>query len=688
MTSQMHFMGFIFFSILFLNHSLAQTKVVIPGTFQSELGCSGDWMPDCDNTALTYNSSTGLWTGSFIIPAGCHQYKVAIDGSWDVNYGENGILFGANINLYVAAETLITFTYDPETHLVTTSPIASGFSSSCLPQVVLAGSFQDELGCSSDWDANCTNTALYYVPGTGQFENDLSIPPGYYEYRAILNNDWSGNNFGVDGIPNGGNYSIYIPCNTTKVHFTYNPLTHVVTSSYNLNSQPNTVVIAGSFQSEVGCSGDWQPDCDNTRMTYDPIYGTWVDTLYIPAGHWEYKITVNNSWNENYGLYGERDGANIPLDLCYSAKVVFTYYHSDCYHYAYTQVITNGVCVNKFYDANVNGYPDYGEEPMGGVAFTLTGNGITQTQTTGSDGKAAFSNIPDGIYVVKENVPSGYYSSLIDSQYVYVFSSNATVNFGNVCIGAGGAKGIGFWTSKNGEGVLNNSGKLDDALWWLRYWGLRNADGTDFDPYTYAQLRTWMMGANSKNMTYMLSAQLAAMFLSMELGYVDGYNSYIYTPGCSWWGNFMNVYNLVWTTNYYLWYRTTVDGKDPDRTYLDCLKTAFDNANNNLTFVQPHPCTGAVTKSESKRLPEVNSIGVEAKVWPNPSNNYFTLRAAYNRNNEGVLIKVYNANGQQVYTANGSSNKDYRFGDRFIPGIYMVEVEQGDNRTTFKLIKQ
>src|SRR5438045_3499486 len=105
MTSQMHFMGFIFFSILFLNHILA--------------------------------------------------------------------------------ETLITFTYDPETHLVTTSPIASGFSSSCLPQVVLAGSFQDELGCSSDWDANCTNTALYYVPGTGQFENDLSIPPGYYEYRAI-----------------------------------------------------------------------------------------------------------------------------------------------------------------------------------------------------------------------------------------------------------------------------------------------------------------------------------------------------------------------------------------------------------------------------------------------------------------------------------------------------------------------
>src|SRR5262245_38184204 len=100
----------IFLSGLFTNHILAQSKVVIPVTFQSELGCSGDWSPDCDNTALTYNSSTGLWTGSFTVPAGCQQYKVTIDGSWDINYGENGLQYGPNIFLYVPEETLITFT--------------------------------------------------------------------------------------------------------------------------------------------------------------------------------------------------------------------------------------------------------------------------------------------------------------------------------------------------------------------------------------------------------------------------------------------------------------------------------------------------------------------------------------------------------------------------------------------------
>jgi hypothetical protein len=90
------------------------------------------------------------------------------------------------------------------------------------------------------------------------------------------------------------------------------------------------------------------------------------------------------------------------------------------------------------------------------------------------------------------------------------------------------------------------------------------------------------------------------MFLNTEMGYVDGNNAYIYTPGCVWWSNFVNVNNLMTYTNYFLAYETTVDGKHPDRGYLECLKTAFDNANNNLAFVQPHPC-GAATTSIDRR---------------------------------------------------------------------------------------
>ena len=95
------------------------------------------------------------------------------------------------------------------------------------------------------------------------------------------------------------------------------------------------------------------------------------------------------------------------------------------------------------------------------------------------------------------------------------------------------------------------------------------------------------------------AAQLAAMFLNTEMGYVDGYNSYIYMPTCSWLGNFMNVTNLIYYTNYYLLYSTAVEGKNPAKEYLECLKNAFDNANGNLTFVQSHPCTGILTNAET-----------------------------------------------------------------------------------------
>ena len=769
---------------------LGPIPVVIAGTFQAAVGCASDWMPDCDNTALTYNSSTGLWSGSFNIPAGCHQYKVAIGGSWDENYGENGILYGANINLYVPTQTLITFTYDAATHLVTTSPIASGFSTNCLPQVVLTGSFQTALGCGADWDANCQNTALSFNAATGKFEGDFNIPSGYYEYRAILNGDWVGNMFGDGGVPNGSPYSIYL-CEAATVHFAYDPVTHVVTND--LNAQSNTVVIAGSFQSELGCSSDWQADCDNTRLTYDPIYGTWTGTFDILAGHWEYKIAINNSWDENYGLYGVKNGDNITLDLCAPSKVTFTYRHYNCYHsvdvavvatqpktvviagsfqselgcasdwqadcnntrmtfdpdngtwsdtllipaghweykwtindswvenyglygepngpaisldlcypskvvfnltyencyvFGYAYSITNGVCLTKFYDANVNGYPDPGEEPMGGVTFTLTGNGITQTQTTSSDGKTSFTGLPDGFYMIKEKVPAGYFA-VTDSQFVYVFSSMANPYFGNVCTGPGGAKGLGFWTSKNGEAALTQTGTIEYTLAQLRNLSLRNADGTEFDPYTYGQLSTYLKGASAKNMAYMLSAQLATMFLNTEMGYVDRYNSYIHTPGCFWWGNFMNVDVLIWYTNYYLSYKTTADGKDPDRGYLECLKNAFDNANNNLAFVQPHPCGGATTSIDRRGLQELNEVrAATVKIWPNPSNNYFTLRPADYGNKEAVELKVYNVNGQQVFRASGFSNRDYQFGEQLLPGIYMAEFIQGNNKTTFKLVKQ
>jgi hypothetical protein len=54
------------------------------------------------------------------LKAGSYEYKVALDGSWGVNYGSDGALNGPNYTMTLAADSTVTFTYDPNTHLVTT----------------------------------------------------------------------------------------------------------------------------------------------------------------------------------------------------------------------------------------------------------------------------------------------------------------------------------------------------------------------------------------------------------------------------------------------------------------------------------------------------------------------------------------------------------------------------------------
>ena len=42
---------------------------------------------------------------------------------------------------------------------------------------------------------------------------------------------------------------------------------------------PSSVTIAGDLQSEIGCPGDWDPDCAATHLTYDASDDVWQGTL-------------------------------------------------------------------------------------------------------------------------------------------------------------------------------------------------------------------------------------------------------------------------------------------------------------------------------------------------------------------------------------------------------------------------
>ena len=90
---------------------------------------------------------------------------------------------------------------------------------------------------------------------------------------------------------------------------------------------PETVTIPGTLQSKLGCPGDWQPDCEKTFLTYDPTNDVWRGEFVLPAGSYEYKVALNKTWGDNYGLKATRNGPNIPLNVTTPGPVRFYYDH-------------------------------------------------------------------------------------------------------------------------------------------------------------------------------------------------------------------------------------------------------------------------------------------------------------------------------------------------------------------------
>jgi hypothetical protein len=201
---------------------------------------------------------------------------------------------------------------------------------------------------------------------------------------------------------------------------------------------------------------------------------------------------------------------------------------------------------------------------------------------------------------------------------VNIVPGRGPADFGNVCLGGGNGRTLGFWSNKNGQALINGT---DLAM--LVGLNLRSASGANFDPASYASFRTWILNATATNMAYMLSAQLAAMELNVFNGLVDG-NALIYAPGTTSanGAGFATVNAVMAEANTELGlHGLTLDGS-PFRAYQEALKNALDKANNNLNFVQSDPsaCTVGTfgTDCSAQDLQDVTT-GVNDGIGPIPA---------------------------------------------------------------------
>ncbi|MFF2844191.1 glycosidase [Paenarthrobacter sp. NPDC057981] len=105
------------------------------------------------------------------------------------------------------------------------------------------------------------------------------------------------------------------------------PAKATATTAVETVPQPDAVAIAGDFNKILGAPEDWAPQYDEAQMTFSPLAQVWTLTAELPAGFYTYKIALNRSWDENYGAFGARDGANHELNHD-GGPVTITYSHA------------------------------------------------------------------------------------------------------------------------------------------------------------------------------------------------------------------------------------------------------------------------------------------------------------------------------------------------------------------------
>jgi len=196
------------------------TAVTIAGNFQSEVGCSGDWQPACAATHLVHDASDLVWRGSFDLPSGAWEYRVAIDDSWTESYGQHGDPAGDNIAFALAGTTQVKFYYSHATHWAT-DDIGSVIAA-------VPGSFQSELGCPGDWDPACLRSWLQDLDSDGIYRlTARGLPTGNYECKVAIDESWA-ENYGLGGVPGGPNI-LFAVSPGYQVDFRYDAVTHLLT---------------------------------------------------------------------------------------------------------------------------------------------------------------------------------------------------------------------------------------------------------------------------------------------------------------------------------------------------------------------------------------------------------------------------------------------------------------------------
>jgi hypothetical protein len=248
----------------------------------------------------------------------------------------------------------------------------------------------------------------------------------------------------------------------------------------------------------------------------------------------------------------------------------------------------------KFHDSNVNGVWDGGELALDGWVICLNGSDCV---TTGAGdwplGYYEFVDLAPDTYTVCETLQPGWVPTMPSAGgydcgggtygYELTIDTSAQVltdnNFGNFCLEATGGKGIGFWSNKNGQALLDS-----DDFSALNALKIVNEAGSDVVFLSATQVKNYLTGSEgtrAKNMAHKLSGQLAAVQLSVLNAGVSA-DTLIYVaavlpdPGAFGLSDVMSIGDIIAAANSALEADQITLGGDPNRPTQEALKNLLE----------------------------------------------------------------------------------------------------------------
>lgn len=125
-----------------------------------------------------------------------------------------------------------------------------------------------------------------------------------------------------------------------------------------------------------------------------------------------------------------------------------------------------------------------------------------------------------------------------------------------------------------------------------------------------------------------------------------------------------------------------------------CLGTVTAFTTDSLTYTQPGDytltwkfITGSGDTIIQKQPITVRKLSLTVNAWPNPSSNYFTMTIKTCNNNEKIMLRVYDVLGRITENRMIKPFETVVLGEHYSNAAYFVQVIQGGERITHKLIK-